>query len=60
MEFGLGVLHLAPDAFWRMTLREYERAVAGHNAFHGNGRGPGMSQARIAELKALYPDNPPT
>ena len=27
MQFGFGVLRLAPDAFWRMTPRELAQAV---------------------------------
>lgn len=27
MTFGLGVLRLAPDEFWRMTLREISAAA---------------------------------
>ena len=27
MQFGFGVLHLAPDTFWRMTPRELAQAV---------------------------------
>jgi uncharacterized phage protein (TIGR02216 family) len=29
MGMGLGVLRLSPDAFWRMTLKELEAAIAG-------------------------------
>lgn len=29
MEFGFGVLHLAPDQFWRFTMREFWAAVEG-------------------------------
>jgi uncharacterized phage protein (TIGR02216 family) len=28
MQFGFGVLHLSPDAFWRMTPRELAHAIA--------------------------------
>jgi uncharacterized phage protein (TIGR02216 family) len=27
MQFGFGVLHLSPDAFWRMTPRELAHAI---------------------------------
>jgi uncharacterized phage protein (TIGR02216 family) len=27
MQFGFGVLHLSPDAFWRMTPRELAQAI---------------------------------
>jgi uncharacterized phage protein (TIGR02216 family) len=28
MQFGFGVLHLSPDAFWRMTPRELGHAIS--------------------------------
>lgn len=61
MEFGLGILHLAPDAFWRMTLREYDAALAGHNRFHGGGEKVDVNKARafLEDMKRQYPDNPP-
>jgi uncharacterized phage protein (TIGR02216 family) len=63
MEFGLGILRLPPDAFWRMTLREYDAALAGHNKFHGGGEADKVDvprlKASIEEMKRLYPDNPP-
>jgi len=27
MQFGFGVLHLSPDAFWKMTPRELAQAI---------------------------------
>lgn len=61
MEFGLGVKSLGPDAFWRMTLREYDAALAGHNRFHGGGE-PEVdveaTRAWLDEMKQIYPDNP--
>jgi uncharacterized phage protein (TIGR02216 family) len=55
------VLHLAPDAFWRMTLREYDAALAGHNRFHG-GEADKVDVGRMRrftdEMKQRYPDNP--
>jgi Phage tail assembly chaperone protein, TAC len=63
MEFAFGVLHYPPDAFWRMTIREYERAIAGHNRFHSGEHEPDVDvphmQRFIAEMKLLHPDNPP-
>jgi uncharacterized phage protein (TIGR02216 family) len=50
--FGLGVLRLSPDAFWRMTPRELARAVAAV-------RTPVITPIRRAELDALiarFPD----
>jgi uncharacterized phage protein (TIGR02216 family) len=62
MQFGLGILHLPPDAFWRMTLREYDAALAGHNRFHGGDTKPDIDvpgmRSFIDEMKAKHPDNP--
>ncbi|MEA2884109.1 MAG: hypothetical protein QOH32_3365 [Bradyrhizobium sp.] len=52
MQFGFGVLHLAPDAFWRMTPRELAQAIVGV-------RGPTVMPMARAELDALmrrFPD----
>jgi len=53
MRFGLGVLRLAPEAFWRMTPRELARAI---EAFAGPSRGEGMSRAGLDALMARFPD----
>lgn len=60
MEFGLGILHLAPDAFWRMTLREYDAAIDGHNRFHGGEPEIDIEGTRsfIEDMKRQYPDTP--
>ena len=56
MEFGLGVLRLAPRDFWSMTIREIERAWAGYQKSHGQAPEQGMTRARLEQLKAMYPD----
>jgi uncharacterized phage protein (TIGR02216 family) len=50
--FGLGVLRLAPDAFWRMTPRELALAIV---AVTGRGGRP-LDRAAFAELQKRYPD----
>jgi len=32
MQFAFGRLHLPPRAFWSMTMRELNAAIAAHNA----------------------------
>lgn len=49
--FGLGVLKLAPDAFWRMTPRELACAI---EALHG--REAMLGRAAFDELMRRYPD----
>ena len=51
MAFGLGVLRLAPDQFWRMTPRELAAALEG-----ASGRGPALDRATFNQLITRYPD----
>ncbi|MBB4305040.1 putative phage protein (TIGR02216 family) [Rhodobium orientis] len=54
MRAGLGRLHLAPDAFWRLTLPELAAALEG--AFGIAPEPPG--RARLERLMTLFPDTP--
>ncbi|HVV63284.1 MAG TPA: rcc01693 family protein [Pseudolabrys sp.] len=49
--FGLGVLKLSPDAFWRLTPRELAFAIEG-----ATGRGPPLDRAALADMMTRYPD----
>lgn len=49
--FGLGVLRLSPEQFWRMTPRELACAI---EAVRGD-RAP-ISRAALSELMKRYPD----
>lgn len=53
MAFGLGVLRLNPEAFWRMTPREVSAAYEGVN-----GKAPPgpLDHAAFAALMMLFPD----
>ena len=51
MAFGLGVLRLAPEQFWRMTPRELAAALEG-----ASGRGPALDRAALNDLMTRYPD----
>jgi uncharacterized phage protein (TIGR02216 family) len=53
MGFGLGVLRLAPDAFWRMTPREFAAAT---EAVLGRRAAP-LDRAAFAALRARFPDD---
>lgn len=53
MGFGLGVLRLSPDAFWRMTPRELTAAV---QAVFGSGTAP-LDRAAFTALRARFPDD---
>ena len=52
MAFGLGVLRLAPEAFWSMTPREFECAAAPWLAAMPDTPGP----RELAALMRAYPD----
>jgi uncharacterized phage protein (TIGR02216 family) len=53
MAFGLGVLRLNPEAFWRMTPREFCAAYEGVN-----GKAPPgpLDHAALAALMSAFPD----
>jgi len=50
--FGLGILRLPPEHFWRMTPRELAYAVT---ARRGPGREP-MDRGAFDELMRQFPD----
>ena len=50
--FGLGVLRLSPEHFWRMTPRELALAI---EAVTGRGGAP-LARATLDELMTRYPD----
>jgi len=52
--FGLGVLRLPPEAFWRMTPRELAHAV---RALRGDAALP-ITRPELDALAALFPDQP--
>jgi uncharacterized phage protein (TIGR02216 family) len=53
MGFGLGVLRLSPDSFWRMTPRELAAAM---DAVFGSRAAP-MDATSFAALCARFPDD---
>lgn len=52
--FGIGVLGLSPDAFWRMTPRELALALAARGNLAGQSRP--MPRAALDDLMARFPD----
>jgi uncharacterized phage protein (TIGR02216 family) len=53
MAFGLGVLKLSPDQFWRMTPRELALALEG---VHGRAPEP-LTRGAFAALMERFPDD---
>jgi uncharacterized phage protein (TIGR02216 family) len=49
--FGLGVLRLSPEQFWRMTPRELAYAIEA-----ASGRGAPLDRHALAQLMKRYPD----
>lgn len=49
--FGLGVLRLAPEQFWRMTPRELAYAIEA-----ATGRTPPLDRGTLGDLMKRYPD----
>jgi uncharacterized phage protein (TIGR02216 family) len=54
MEMGLGVLGLAPAAFWSLTPRELQAILRGK--FGSVGDGPSPTRAELDALMRQYPD----
>lgn len=52
ISFGLGILRLSTDEFWRMTPRELALAV---EAVAGRAPAP-LKRVTLAELMTRYPD----
>lgn len=52
MQFGFGVLRLAPEAFWRMTPRELAHAIAG---VRGVAAAP-LERSALDALMQKFPD----
>ena len=50
MEVGLGILGLAPDHFWSLTLQEFVAAQRGYSEASG-ARTPGPQRHGTRELK---------
>ena len=50
--FGLGVLRLSPEQFWRMTPRELAYAIE-----TVTGRSAPLDRAGLAQLMKSYPDD---
>ncbi len=53
MRFGLGILRLAPTAFWTMTPREL---AAAHAGVTGRGGANTLDRGRLETLMSLHPD----
>jgi uncharacterized phage protein (TIGR02216 family) len=55
IQFGFGVLHLSPDAFWKMTPRELAHAIT---AVRGRAPAP-IERGDFDALMKAFPDEAP-
>jgi uncharacterized phage protein (TIGR02216 family) len=55
MAIGLGVLGLAPDVFWRMTVREIAAAIEGRMGRAT--RETPMGRGDLAAMMQRFPDD---
>jgi len=53
MGFGLGILRLSPEQFWRMTPRELACAIEAVT-----GRGNPLDRGALTDLMRRFPDEP--
>jgi len=49
--FGLGILRLSPEAFWKMTPRELSLAIAA-----ATGRSAPIERGTFEQMMTRYPD----
>ena len=56
LPLGLGVMGLAPDLFWRLSLVEWQAVVEGHALRLGGAHEPPLVRAELPALLARYPD----
>lgn len=59
MEFSLGVLNIAPDVFWGMTMKEFWAAYKGYSSTKPNLKAEpeGMSRNKLEQMIQMYPDD---
>ena len=59
MQIGIGILGLAPDAFWSMTMAEFSAALTGWCEAHGtDGPAAGVppTRAELDDMMRRFPD----
>ena len=53
MGFGLGILRLSPEQFWRTTPRELASAIEALT-----GHGPPIDRSTLTDMMRRFPDEP--
>ena len=53
---GVGILHIQPSEFWRMTLPQLNIAIELHNEFHGGSKVKPLTKDEMEDLMTRFPD----
>tara|TARA_R110000803_G_scaffold920_1_gene3175 strand:+ start:4258 stop:4446 length:189 start_codon:yes stop_codon:yes gene_type:complete len=54
-EVCVGMMHLSPECFWNMSIKEITMAINGFKEYNGNNDKP-MEKSELEDLKEMYPD----
>tara|TARA_R100001440_G_scaffold54689_3_gene74507 strand:+ start:748 stop:900 length:153 start_codon:yes stop_codon:yes gene_type:complete len=49
------MMHINPESFWNMSIREITMAINGFKEYNGT-KEEGMSRSEHNKLKEMYPD----
>jgi len=49
------MMHLSPECFWNMSIKEITMAINGFKEYNGNNDSP-MGRSELDKLKEMYPD----
>ena len=53
----MGIMHLSPSEFWKMTLPQLNSAMELHNEFQGGkGKTEPLTRNELEDLMTRYPD----
>tara|TARA_Y100000310_G_scaffold92550_1_gene90199 strand:+ start:349 stop:513 length:165 start_codon:yes stop_codon:yes gene_type:complete len=54
----VGIMHLPPSEFWKMTLPQFNSAMDLHNEFHSAGKSntKPLTKDEMEDLMTRYPD----
>lgn len=59
MKVGFGHLHHSSDAFWKLSLREWQAAMKGYIQKEYGDQAPPLRGPRLKELMEQFPDDRP-
>ena len=54
---AVGILHIAPSEFWKMTIPQLNVAIDCHNEFHSGGKNAKpLTKEEMDDLMTRFPD----